>query len=56
MIKIDTNKQVIIIAAYIFILFALIAFQYGFYIYHLTPFLWEKTSATIISEDMYVFQ
>ena len=54
LIKPKSFIQCIVIVAYIYVFCTIIVFQYGFYIYHLTPYLWEKTSATVVSEDIYM--
>lgn len=56
MINFDTIKFSFRLTAYIYLACTLILFQNGFYIYHITPFLWEKTSATVESEDKYMIE
>lgn len=56
MINFDTIKFSFRLTAYIYLACTLILFQNGFYIYHLTPFLWQKASATVVSEDKYMVE
>lgn len=44
------------IGAYSYLIFILIIFQYGFWIYTLTPHLWDVYSAEIISSEPYTFR
>lgn len=41
--------------AYIDLIMTLVIFQYGFYVYHITPFLWEVKDADVIEVDPYRF-
>lgn len=55
----DRNRflvRAIVWYAYIRLILTLIIFQYGFYVYHLTPFLWEIKDADVIETDSYSFK